>query len=219
MAEYKDPYKVLGVSPSASDDEIKDAYRKLARKYHPDKYVDSDMKDLAEEKMKEVNSAYEEIQKMRAGGGSHQNQYGNSSYGGYNSGSSYNSGSGSHSGYNYANIRRNINNGNIAAAESELNNINQGDRAAEWHYLMGCVYIKRGYYVDAQKMINTACTMDPSNSEYRAARDRLNMQAQGYGGGYNTSNAGGCSGCDVCSSLLCADCCCECMGGDLIRCC
>ena len=78
---------------------------------------------------------------------------------------------------------------------------------------------KKGYYVDAQKMINTACNMDPSNSEYRAARDRLNMQARGYGGGYQTSQAKGCSGCDVCSSLLCADCCCECLGGDLIRCC
>lgn len=203
MAEYKDPYKILGVKPTDSDDAIKEAYRKLARKYHPDKYADGDLKELAEEKMKEVNAAYEEIQKIRQGGSS----------GGYNSGSSY---SGS---VNYANIRRNINTGNIGAAEAELNSINQGDRAAEWHYLMGCVLIKKGYYVDAQRMINTACNMDPTNSEYRAALDRLNMQARGYGGGYQTSQASGCSGCDVCSSLLCADCCCECMGGDLIRCC
>ncbi len=205
MAEYKDPYKVLGVKPTDSDDTIKDAYRKLARKYHPDKYADGDLKELAEEKMKEVNAAYEEIQKMRQGGSSNNNSS--------NSNSSY---SGS---YNYANIRRNINTGNIGAAEAELNSINQGDRAAEWHYLMGCVLIKKGYYVDAQRMINTACNMDPSNSEYRAALDRLNMQARGYGGGYQTSQASGCSGCDVCSSLLCADCCCECMGGDLISCC
>ncbi len=210
MADYKDPYKILGVDPTDSDDAIKDAYRKLARKYHPDKYADGDLKELAEEKMKEVNAAYEEIQRMRQG---------RSSCGGQNTGSGSSYRSGYDSRYNYANIRRNINTGNIGAAEAELNSIDQGDRAAEWHYLMGCILIKKGYYVDAQKMINTACNMDPSNSEYRAARDRLNMQARGYGGGYQTSQASGCSGCDVCSTLLCADCCCECMGGDLIRCC
>ena len=204
MAEYRNPYKVLGVNPTDNDETIKEAYRKLARKYHPDKYADGDLKELAEEKMKEINAAYEEIQKIRQGGSS----------GGYNSSnnSSYNGG------YNYANIRRNINTGNIGAAEAELNSVNAGDRGAEWHYLMGCVLIKKGYYVDAQRMINTACNMDPTNSEYRAALDRLNMQARGYGNGYQTSQAAGCSGCDVCTSLLCADCCCECMGGDLIRC-
>ena len=208
MAEYRDPYRILGVKPTDSDETIKEAYRKLARKYHPDKYADGDLKELAEEKMKEVNAAYEEIQKMRQGGSSSGYNYGNSSYNnGYNGS------------YNYANIRRNINTGNIGAAEAELNSINMGDRGAEWHYLMGCVLIKKGYYVDAQRMINTACNMDPTNSEYRAAMDRLNMQARGYGGGYQTSQASGCSGCDVCSTLLCADCCCECMGGDLIRCC
>ena len=69
MAEYKDPYKVLGVNPTDSDDKIKEAYRKLARKYHPDKYADGDLKELAEEKMKEVNAAYEEIKTLRERGG------------------------------------------------------------------------------------------------------------------------------------------------------
>ena len=64
-----DPYKVLGVSPSATDDEVKDAYRKLAKKYHPDQYADSPLKDLADEKMKEINEAYDAITAQRKGGG------------------------------------------------------------------------------------------------------------------------------------------------------
>ena len=65
-----DPYKVLGVSPNATDDEVKDAYRRLARKYHPDNYVNNPLSDLATEKMKEINEAYDEIQRQRKSGGS-----------------------------------------------------------------------------------------------------------------------------------------------------
>ena len=64
----KDPYSVLGVSQSASDDEVKKAYRDLARKYHPDNYQNNPLADLAEEKMKEINEAYNAITKQRAGG-------------------------------------------------------------------------------------------------------------------------------------------------------
>ena len=60
-----DPYKVLGVDRNASDDEVKKAYRELVKKYHPDKYADNDLKDLASEKLKEINAAYADIQKMR----------------------------------------------------------------------------------------------------------------------------------------------------------
>ena len=70
-----DPYAVLGVSPNASDDEVKKAYRDLARKYHPDNYHDNPLADLAQEKMKQINEAYDQIQKMRSGGAGAQGGY------------------------------------------------------------------------------------------------------------------------------------------------
>ena len=202
-----DPYKVLGVSSNATDDEIKKAYRELARKYHPDKYRDSDLADLASEKMKEINAAYEEIQKMRARKGS-----GN---GGSRGG--YQQQSGSYSGQ-YAEVRRLINAGSLYEAERLLRQAPLNEQNAEWHFLMGCVLLKRGYFLDASKMFDIACNMDPYNQEYRTAREQLRAQTSTYGGGYRTAGNSGC-GCDMCTSLLCADCCCEMMGGDLIRCC
>lgn len=207
-----DPYKVLGVAPDASDDEIKKAYRALARKYHPDKYRDSDLADLASEKMKEVNAAYEEIQNMRKNGGSSSSSSG-AGYGGYSTGTSSSTGN-----PKYNEIRRLINASNVPEAERLLYEFHEGDRGAEWNFLFGCVLIKKGQFVDAQRYFDIACSMDPYNNEYKAARENLRRRASGYGGGYQTSRSGG-SCCDVCSTLICADCCCECFGGDLIPCC
>ena len=84
-----DPYKILGVPESASDEEVKKAYLKLARKYHPDNYHENPLADLAQEKMKEINAAYEEVQKSRgnrgdrgAGSAASNGSYGQG-YGGY----------------------------------------------------------------------------------------------------------------------------------------
>jgi len=203
-----DPYKILGVDPSASDDDVKRAYRELARKYHPDHYNDNPLSDLAEEKMKEINEAYELIQKQRAPGGA----------GGYNSvygGNSYGNGNNYGGQGVYARIRQYIAMGNIAQAEQMLNSV--PERGAEWHFLMGAVYYRKGWFDEALRNYRAAYEMEPNNPEYRQAFETM----QAGGGMYRAPmrGAGGMSGCDCCANLLCADCCCECMGGDLIPCC
>lgn len=191
---------MLGVSPNASDDEIKKAYRDLARKYHPDNYAGNDLADLAAEKMKEINEAYDTIKSWRDGKK-------NSSGAGYSS--DYN-GSYSHSA-DYAEIRRLINNGQFMEARLMLDSVHTEARNAEWHYLMGCVLLHSHYYNDALRHFERACYLDPSNEEYRRARANLRNQAGEYGNGYDSSQ---CSCCDVCSALICIDCLC-----DTTRCC
>ena len=115
----RDPYTVLGVSSNASDQEIKKAYRELARKYHPDNYVDNPLADLAEEKMKEINEAYEAIQKQRSGGGgSYQSSSSSGGYqGGYQQQQQY---SGNPT---YARVRNLINMGDLNTAERLLGRV------------------------------------------------------------------------------------------------
>ena len=130
-----DPYKVLGVTPQTSDDDVKRAYRELARKYHPDNYVGSPLADLAETRMKEINEAYDMIMNARAGGGNSTSDAGTSSQ----TGSSY--GSNTSSGFS-AQIRDAINKGNLSLAEEMLQR--SPNRNAEWYFLMGTVYFRKG---------------------------------------------------------------------------
>ncbi len=197
------PYDVLGISPNATDDEVKAAYREQARKYHPDNYTDNPLSDLAQEKMQEINEAYDTIvreRKQKRGSGSSAGPAGQSA------GPS-----------RYPDIREMLRGGRVLDAEMLLDGIPAGSRDAEWYFLKGSVLYRKGWLEDAYSHFSRACQMDPNNREYR---DHLNqMEAQRRGGMYRRQSGGGCSGCDVCSSLICADCCCECMGGDLIRCC
>ena len=197
-----DPYKVLGVSPNASDEEIKQAYRALAKKYHPDNYVNNPIADLAAEKMAQINTAYETIQKMRSGqstGGSADGSYGRASS------------------PQYASIRGYISAGNLDAADAMLEQIT--DRVAEWYFLKGSICYRRGWLDQAQQYFEQAASMDPSNAEYAAANRRFSQMRGVYRDRGTTMQGGGMNTCDCCQSLLCADCCCECMGGDLISCC
>lgn len=192
-----DPYKVLGVSSTASDEEIKKAYRALVKQYHPDNYADNPLANLAAEKMKEINEAYSEIQKLRAGGSS-------SSSGG----ASY-SQSTSASGTEYGRIRQLINGGRVSEAEILLNRIPVGDRVAEWHFLKGVVLYRNGWVQDARSEIEAACKMDPYNNEYRSFQQRMNSGASqspySATGGYHSE----CDICDICSTMMCLNCLCN----------
>lgn len=192
-----DPYSVLGIDSGASDEEVKKAYRKLARKYHPDNYQDNPLADLAEEKMKEINEAYEAINRQRSGGGASNSGYA------YQSRQSYQSAQGSDPVFQRA--REAINRGDVAGAERILTQ-EATTKNAEWYFLMGSVAYRRGWLDEARQNYQMAVQMDPGNLEYRQA---YNMTVQGgnayqpYGGNVASSDA-----CDCCTTLMCLNCLC-----------
>lgn len=190
----RDPYEVLGVSKDASPEEIKSAYRKLAKQYHPDRYIGNPLADLAAEKFKEINEAYDTL---TGGQNTHSENY---AYGGAGE---------------FAQIRNYINMNALAEAESLLDSMT--NRNAEWFYLKGLVCLRRGWHTQGMNFIRQAVNLEPQNLEYRRTLAAMESQTQQYrdiGAGMSTDAA-----CNCCSNLLCADCCCECMGGDLIPCC
>ena len=198
----KDPYKILGIRPGASEAEIKRAYKELVKKYHPDQYRDNPLSSLAEEKLKEINEAYDYLMNNR---------------------NSYSQDRGSYSSQNhqadFAQVRQHIISGNIYEAERILNNISV--RSAEWFFLQGLVDLKKGFYHEGYNKIRTAASMDPGNMEYQQTlRELSNMDTQA-GRVYRGSNTSTTSDdiCEICTCLYAADCCCECLGSDLIACC
>ena len=210
-----DPYQVLGVSPDASDEEIKRAYRKLAKQYHPDANPGD---EYAAKKMQEINDAYDRIknpekQRGPASGGGGYNPYGGyGSYGGYG----YNPFGGyyqqqqrsyqqkyadSHhqAAYNYILYRR---------YREALNVLAQYDgvKGAEWYYLSALANQGIGNQVTALEHMRKAVSMDPGNQEYLNALDRME-----HGGDTYRRQAGNFQGFDLrmnpCTSLcLCYVC-------------
>ena len=148
-----DPYQVLGIERTATDEEVKKAYRELAKKYHPDNYVNTPLADLAEDKMKEINEAYETIQKSR------KENTGRASdpYRSNGNGNAYGR-------ERLSEIRSYIESNNFYEAEIRLNSVPNANRNAEWFFLKGVVFRARGWYFEASKYFEAACRMDPGTS-------------------------------------------------------
>lgn len=202
------PYKVLGVSEDASPEEIRAAYREMVKKYHPDKYTDNPLKELANEKLKEINEAYEIL--MKKGTTASSSRADNGQYGTYSgSGSAYSGPAAAE----FARARGLINQNNLQAAKQILDSLSV--RNAEWYYLYGIVYLRQGWYDRAREYLSRAYEQEPGNAEYRNAYAAINNAgspfSRGYGGGGRQSYDSSCSACDICGTLMCMDCCCRSM--------
>lgn len=205
----KNPYEVLGIKEGASKEEIQRAYKELVKKYHPDQYGDNPLRKLAEDKMRDINEAYETLKS------SHSSSYNKSNY----SSSTYQNSSNGEQSYEFNEIRKDIQRGYLDDAYNKLNNMSLRD--AEWNFLMGVVYMKRGWYDGAYTYLKTAVSMDPLNHEYKNAFNSLNHGNNHYRNVYHNRRGGGMFGgdcCDALCTLWCADSCCECLGGDICSC-
>ena len=200
-----DPYSVLGISRAASDEEIKKAYRKLSRKYHPDANINNPNKAQAEEKFKEVQQAYEQIMKEK--------EYGTS--GNYNSYDGF-GGFGGQSQSTYQDeeaIRRQaaanyIQSRHFQEAMNVLSSLNQ--RNGQWYYLSAMANMGLGNNVTALEQIREAVRQEPNNMQYRMLLQRMEggggwyQQQQDPFGGMPMAGNDMCDAC--CRTMACAMC-------------
>lgn len=203
----KNPYDVLGVSQNASDDEIKKAYRDLSRKYHPDANVNNPLADLAEEKFKEVQEAYDEIMKQRTQGGGSYSRGGSTAY----------------SGSQDVEMQAVINFINSRHYKEALNLLERmPNRTSMWYYASAVANASIGNNIVARDHAQQAVNMEPGNPQYVQLLNQLEWtsrryQSNPYGGGMGMGGSS-CGTGNMCCDLWMMDTLCECMGGDLCSC-
>ena len=197
------PYKVLGVNENATQEEIRAAYLQLVKKYHPDRYTDPDLKAVANEKLVEINEAYEFLTKKSSGSANRGPGSGQGYGGGY---------SGAGSAYAGPKARAFLGQNNLQAAKAVLDSI--PIRNAEWYYLYGIIYLRQGWFDKAREYLTIAYQQEPGNAEYASAYNTIRHTGNPYArqaGAYQSN----CSPCDICAGAMCfssfgVPCCCWC---------
>ena len=241
----RNPYDVLGVPQSATDEEIKKAYRKLSRIYHPDSNIDNPNKDEAEERFKEIQQAYQRIMDDREKGytGGYDSSgratgYGSSGYGyGYDErqqgyggfggfgpfagfggfGGFGSAGPGAQQDIHLQAAENYIRNGHYNEALRVLSDI--PDRGARWFYCSALANSGLGNNVTAKEHARQAASMEPDNFEYRNLVNTLDNRGQAYrtmGDAFGSPMAGGGS---MCTTMGLAYLCCCLSGGRCMFCC
>ena len=203
------PYEVLGVSPSASQEEIRAAYMKLVKKYHPDRYQDSALKEQAEEKMKKINAAYDMLTKQKKDGAGYSQSQSHGQSGSYGQSGTYGQSYGQYRRQQYTGqyeqefmaVRRLINGGDIQGALNLLSTIPL--KNAEWVFLYGMCCYRNGQYSRAYEYVSRACQMDPNNAEYASAL--AGMRGASEKRASWTENGRAIRTCGIISSVFCAN--------------
>ncbi len=204
-------FDILGLLPSASEEEVKTAYRTLAQKYSPDNYDAGPLREEAETKMNEINEAFDTLMSLMRAGTTVEATRGpapgsGASFGGETA-SAQTPGS-------YPQIRSLINAGRVDDALAGLTSVQSGANDAEWNFLMGSAYYYKGWLDQSLYYFQAAVRLDPSNAEYSAALRNLQGNAAGempgspFAGGDNTGQAMNCA-CNTCGMICCMDACCS----------
>lgn len=185
-----DPYSVLGLSPNATDEEVKRAYRALAKKYHPDMNPGD---AAAAQKMNEINAAYDQIKNPQQQT-TYKNTYQDPFAGWYRQSSSYTGDADSmRRAEQYVQLHQ------YAAANSVLQSMPQSQRTARWYYLSAICNTMLGNRVLGYEQINKACSMEPDNAEYQQAKTQIEQNGFAYseeqdGFHFGTGGVGTCCG-------------------------
>ena len=215
-----DPFVILGVKKGATQSEILDAYKEKRAYYQGLVFEEGEVGANAARMIQDLDNAYQMAMEYAHDSAS---VSADEQFDGFDS---------------FADVKNAIKNKDFARVQSLLDD--NFDRGAEWHYYQSIVYYEKSWLHESKKQLEIALTLDPNNAKYQKALDNMKKKidgtnafddpkqkgrkARGQNDGYRyqrsyQQQSTEDTACRVCQGLICADCCCECMGGDLISCC